>query len=729
MIRAHMVRPGLVVGFSFLFHLLVLLVLVEMVGLNPALSSVLSFCIVAAVFLFIQPRRMFRCPSGFPVALPHFLLAAPVGLMLNATIMVMGTGVFHSHYLIVQILAFVAILISNYSLNRLRLLSATPDSAESNPALPMPWRHAATLTLFILATISIAPFAAVLLDFARDLSISADIVEYGQHQLLGPPLAGLINLGPVWFYLLAGFQAFGLGVFGTVLSVTALATVRFYVAYRIGQLWNDRQTGLIWAALLLLPGWVSLEHFMIIHPALTATFLATSILFGLKHFEIGRMRDLAIMALSFSLAVHAHPSAVVMWTLPVGFAVLAARRHGWRFSAWLLAALVGSLPFIPFVIAMYLQDWPFLDGFSEYSSAQQRTALLATTLRLAWELTGGGLLYWLGTIAGWPPFAAWIAALTFTGMCAAGLAGAFRSAISGDPVTRLFLISLICGLIGLAWLRDVHTFYMLSPTYLVLSGLVSGGLVELSRLKPSITLLRPAVLSFCMFLYAVAALSLVSHQRHGTWPFAWIPLFDVKSSPLEHRPQPFLSALASRDSGHWLCEHSYTTIHGTYALWLLHSYGIEGRLRCGEIRVRLAGPASPNQHVLGLTRSMMSQTDRTPVGQIGSLALVPVRQVLGQPEGFELTAHRAYTPIPPDSRPAISHEWELGQAIGDYLAITHMGFAVSALPRISLACGPHLIEPLAANYSSWLYRIPECGQIPVLTVDTPDLKLVDIVTF
>lgn len=731
MISARLVRYGVAGGFSLLSHLLVLLALVELAGWNPVLSSVLGFCLSVVVSFSLQHFWVFEHGLRMRVTFPRFLLVTLFGLALNATIMALGTSVFGWHYLPIQLIAFAAIPISNYLLNRAWTFHDSPPVIVRDQA-PRPGWHLPALLLMSLATVALAPFAALHLDLARDLLVAHEIVANQVHLMLGPPLAGLFNLGPIWYYLLALFQALGAGVAGSVALLLLLASTRFWLVYRAGELWQGRSTGLIWAALLLIPSWTSLELFLVQHPVLTTTLMAMVMLFGLRFVRTGRSLDLALIGLSFSLALHAHPSTLVMGLLPLGFVVLGWIEHGPRWSGLAVAGLLALLPFAPMLIDLHQSGWPLLENLQAYNAARQDAALLASLMALTWALTGGGLHYWLDQIVSAPALVAWVASLTLLTVCLLGLAGSVKRAVAGDRIALLLLISLLSGLIGLALIRDVHPYYMLAPVHVVLCGLVAGGLTAWSPIALSRQAMPATVCALALIAWLPSAFALVSHQRAGSWPFALLPLFDVKAKALEHAPHPFLSAAGTRRSGRWLCRHPGVNIHGPYALSLLHSYGIEARLACGAADIHLGAPnsASDNRPALvGLTASFLAQTQRDGLASAGLYELLPIQQVLGQAEPIALAELRRYPPLPPDFETATLQRLPLADFGGQYLLLTNLGFALGPTPLPELQCQSETVEPLARDNISWLWRVPDCPEVAMLEIDLANPSRLDIVVF
>jgi len=119
----------------------------------------------------------------------------------------------------------------------------------------------AILSVFLLTVLYALNFSqsVVFLDTARDLYYATEISELNEWPLLGPDIGGFLHTGPVWFYFLAIpaltgsliFLAFWVGLF---------AGLKFILAYRLGSIIINKKFGLLWAFMLLLPGWHVINH-------------------------------------------------------------------------------------------------------------------------------------------------------------------------------------------------------------------------------------------------------------------------------------------------------------------------------------------------------------------------------------------------------------------------------------------------------------------------------------
>jgi putative flippase GtrA len=112
-----LVRYGLSGGASALTHALVLVALVEAAHVWPVAASVAGFVASILVSYALQRSWVFASATRHAVTGPRFVTVTGVAFLLNAGIMWVGTGLQGVGYPVAQAVAFVAVPISNYTLN------------------------------------------------------------------------------------------------------------------------------------------------------------------------------------------------------------------------------------------------------------------------------------------------------------------------------------------------------------------------------------------------------------------------------------------------------------------------------------------------------------------------------------------------------------------------------------------------------------------------------------
>ena len=101
-----------------LAHYLSLVILVELGNIAPFIASSIGAVIGAIVNYFLNYRFTFNSNKTHREAMTKFMVVASTGFMINLAIMWLLTSVLFFNYLIAQIIATSAVLISNYTANR-----------------------------------------------------------------------------------------------------------------------------------------------------------------------------------------------------------------------------------------------------------------------------------------------------------------------------------------------------------------------------------------------------------------------------------------------------------------------------------------------------------------------------------------------------------------------------------------------------------------------------------
>jgi putative flippase GtrA len=114
-----LLRYGVAGGASALTHLGITALLVEVAAVRPVVASTIGFVASIAVSYLLQRRWVFHSQVANRLALPRFLTVTAIGFLLNGSILWIGTEVLDVHYAPVQLVALVAIPVSNYVLNSL----------------------------------------------------------------------------------------------------------------------------------------------------------------------------------------------------------------------------------------------------------------------------------------------------------------------------------------------------------------------------------------------------------------------------------------------------------------------------------------------------------------------------------------------------------------------------------------------------------------------------------
>ena len=100
-------------------HYLVLVVLVEITGIDPVTATSIGFVVGALVNYVLNRRYTFRSHKAHLDAGPKFFLIAIFTGILNSLLVYAGVSLMGANYLVVQIGATCVVFLANFALNSL----------------------------------------------------------------------------------------------------------------------------------------------------------------------------------------------------------------------------------------------------------------------------------------------------------------------------------------------------------------------------------------------------------------------------------------------------------------------------------------------------------------------------------------------------------------------------------------------------------------------------------
>jgi len=474
-------------------------------------------------------------------------------------------------------------------------------------------------------------------DTVRDIAAALSIADGLRWPSTGPGLAFSAHLGPAWFYLLAPVAALSSSWLGLALFVAALASLKFPLAYRLGRAVADWRFGLLFALALLLPGWQHLEAMLVTHTSVVeTTALAYLLLLRRYLLQPGTWRALAL-GICFGLALHAHPTTVVLLPLSALCAWRFASRAAWRLQYAALATAGALVPFIPYLWAQSVAGWPDAGSTASYVGQSVGLRQLAAVPALA------GAVIWSGphtlidallpTGARAAAFAVWTLTL---GASAVALAIGWRRC---DPGSRALIgyatLAAVVTLCTLCILRERIPWYMAYvPTLAAAALLASVWRGLLSAWPRAILLVAPAVAT-CVALGLALDIGLWRQSSRGEFRLPGGALHDTLQGYVA-APVPAviggtsLPARFAAASGEFLCAHGDAVLHGSYASYVDSTAALDGRMRCaGRSELQVGGGAGValERHWVGLPQRLWRALQLEPETSIGPFGIGRVAAV------------------------------------------------------------------------------------------------------
>lgn len=97
---------------------IVLIILVEIFGSNPVIATTFGFVVGAVINYILNYNFTFRSNKSHREAALKFLIVATVGASINSLIMYLGTEFLTLHYIIVQVIATILVLLWSFVINK-----------------------------------------------------------------------------------------------------------------------------------------------------------------------------------------------------------------------------------------------------------------------------------------------------------------------------------------------------------------------------------------------------------------------------------------------------------------------------------------------------------------------------------------------------------------------------------------------------------------------------------
>ncbi|HEX3631651.1 MAG TPA: glycosyltransferase family 39 protein [Casimicrobiaceae bacterium] len=614
-------------------------------------------------------------------------------------------------------------------------------------AIDMPVRRYATargpirrdllaVAAFMAIYIASSWFGAAGPDTTRDVAAALSIRDLGVLPLHGPLLAGTAHLGPLWFYLLSLPIMLARSWVAVAVFVAVIGSLQFPLAYAAGRRLIDRRFGLLWCALLALPGWGSFQLVGFSHTNMVPV-CSMLVLYALVRLaQQRRPRWLVVAAVAFSLALHAHPTTIVLAPVIVIVALLAMPSFGALLRWGAIAILVALLPFAPLVADRSTAAAPLAAQVADYAGSTMHASNLLGTGPLLWAMLARGPRLvadaFVAIVPGLPA-AAVIAVLALELAALAGLLFAARR--QPLPVAAALLATVAAAAL-IAWLRPATPFYM---TYALLPFLAALGALGLYGLCAGLpergSALLAGIVGFMLLLHAAFAAGIAATIASGDVALDVASRLDVKQNDATPAlAEPWLPAHAVDASGALLCrQQGPIVLHGAYA-YLEHVYlGLDHRLRCGILDVHLAGvEPTAAAHLVGIARPAWRALGWTPPAYLGGIGATHAAEVLWPTRGLPPPDGSVYPP--PAIAPLPIRTVAIDAAVpGDRALVVAFPYVPWMIPpQVEVTANSVARAALARDAAAAVYACRECiGAAAVawrISITSSAPERVDVVT-
>ncbi len=501
------------------------------------------------------------------------------------------------------------------------------------------------VSLSVVYAVAIA-HGIVTIDVARDLYWGQQIARGDAFPLIGPPVGTLTILGPILYYVVAAV----LSISGSMTTYFALmgllAAGKFVMAYLVGRRWLGSGFGVSLAVASAVPGIVSYQLLGIGHPWFVELTLWTAAWCALRLLDTPkRMRWAFGLGTSAALALHAHPTALVL--LPWAAIALAQLPRPVRWRAACTAALAALAVFLPLLIAMAA---PLLAANGAADNAVGPSGIggsVSGTVNILQNLV------WTQSINIFDSFLtnwAWglslaavlwsaVLALTAVGLWFAAWNPGLRRTLAGASASLLWTA------LALALLRDHTPFYMafvaLLPFAVILAlawiGLLGAG----GRLRHIAWL---TVLLLVISIHVATGAGIVEAARKGKVN-SYLPLHSNMQDVTTVLHIESVLAAPTRDAlARWLCAQAQqVSLHGDIAAAFDMGLRHETDLACPQQR-RMDSAGGRDPAYVGLPKTVLGMLPVAEMHDVGAYGLVRVQRVIAPLVALPDVTGRRYPP-------------------------------------------------------------------------------------
>lgn len=569
----------------------------------------------------------------------------------------------------------------------------------------LPWEVIILMSIWVVAS----QFSPATVDSIRDIYQANAIATGKAFPLTGPQLAHTIHLGPLWFYILAVPAA----VFSTWGSIALLAffisTLKFWLAYVFGKELHSMQLGLLFALFLALPSWSSIQLIIWTHTIVLETSLLLYLLSLRRSFLFPSAWRWLLTGFCFSLALHAHPTALAyIFLLPLAWRSLAQR---WHWIGWLVLGI--AIPFLPYCFEQLVSGFPDLVALQRYHANEFSPGGLLTMSKLLYSVVviGPNLFYKTAL----PAHIAVIAiTLHWLVILASLLLGLWRLRTAEAKLKQLLtggVAMLVVVVVTVVLIRARTPWHLAYAPSFALAFFYA--VLATIAFSPDFSFKVRALFSTIIIALFLAAVAGASYRLYSNnLRLQGLVLYDVKNlkSPWG-APGLEIPAFDSKAHGDFLCQQAPVVLHGPYAAMIDAHVGIEAEMSCGKRTNILIGGTTKNPeytHMTGITAEMNELLGLEPDKQVGNvylyqpLAVSDAGQAIPLVEGNRNPPRQLFNDGSPDLQELVL-EAETPNVL---LISTPVGF-VLALDIQRVTCnGTQAQLDIRSNYS-WLYRCSE----------------------
>ena len=575
------------------------------------------------------------------------------------------------------------------------------------------WWTGLVFCIFMLVVHVVAGANSVgVADFWRDLYWATAIAHGERFPLAGPPIYGLLELGPWWFYLLSVPIVFGGNAAAVSAFVQALAALKYLLAWRLGTRLRDARLGLALALALVIPGWSMLPLMFPTHTAVVETallLLAAATCAAWSRLSWPRAAGFGLAA---AACLHAHPTTVTLVGI-AGLALLWRHRSRQALALLSLAAAIVALCLLPPWLAPDDAAPIMLKSVPDYLGKDVLVDPLSRWPQLLRSLAGGGAWWGYLLMTRWSVDAVRVAWMVSCVLGAIAVAGLFRLRRSDRAAFRAAGVAAALVAVQAAFLVLVRP---ITPMWMVPSCLpplaFACGLGWYGWLSTSGARARAAVL---------AAMTLATALALAPFSIELRELHNVRVMPAVN---PFLDVIERADTYvvvdvpwypvRWLDRVAEAScgdavLHGRLGALMGAAFAAPARNACGHWPAyRYGGVEGPPHHVLGLLPRPAQALGIVPDRVVAGMALYERVRAIAPEQGGRAEPARRRQIDPPSGATSRASTWTFETDGADGVVLTNRMPNAAPMQVLAVTADGTSVPVAGGDGSSFVYRCATC---------------------
>jgi hypothetical protein len=591
-----------------------------------------------------------------------------------------------------------------------------PPRPHSATASDRRWRLAGLGFCVLMLALHVAAGmnSAGLSDFWRDFYWATAIAHGEAFPLAGPQIYQLFELGPWWFYLLALPVAATGSVALTMAFVQALASLKYFLAWRIGTRLVDARFGFVFAASLVIAGWSLVGLLFPSHVALIETTLLLLALVVMR----GARRFGAVEAVLFGLAaaacLHAHPTTLT-YVAAAGLFLLWRHRSAAVFGWLCVAALI--------VLASLLPPWLHRDPaaaaalkpIGDYVGGDVGRHALARIPQVAWSVLLGGAWWELLLMTPLKLAAARVAWWVFGVCLLVAAAGLWRARGEAGALRRAWPWLLAAFAVQVSFvvlLRPVTPFWMVPACLPPLAAAIAIGWHAWQVDARPWARRAGAVAMTVYFVLVLAPFPFWLRDLHATRVMPGVnPFFDIieRSDRYVNVAVPFYPLRRLDRLAGELCEPA--VLHARLVPLAENSFAAPLRNHCGAWpEVRYGGVEGPQRHLAGLSPRAAVASGIAPARVVAHMAIYErVRPIAPASGGTAAPPRRLQ--ITPDSAPGpmVRAAFDFESGGRDVFVLTNRLPLLASMTDVAVSAAGRPARLLYDDGNSFVYACADCA--------------------